>query len=161
MRTAWTKSLLLIILLFLSLSFERVIGVPLISLIVFYHLFFTARTSVQGISLLLFSLLVAALYTTDPVLTAILMVGFFLVLKSISGTMGSLLSWQLLALSCVQAVVLGYLAHLEITFISLFAGVLQFLVSVFFIRKVMFKDIQQSFTWKQKIFSSKVYEKTV
>jgi len=161
MKSVWIKPFLLLVTLFLSLSLERVIGVPLVSLIIFYHLFFKSPLSVSGVALFLFSLLISSLYTLDPVLTVTMMIVFFLIIKGTTDSMGSLLGWQSLSFVLIQALGVGYLAHLEINSVFLFAGFFQFAFSLFIIKKVIFKDIEQSFTWKEKVFSAKTYEKTV
>jgi len=66
-----------IIALLFVLSVERVVGIPIITFLLFYHIFSLQKIIFKGIALSIFILLLATVYLANPMSIAlIVLVGF-------------------------------------------------------------------------------------
>lgn len=155
------SSLLSVILLLLVLSFELVVGLPVISMLLFHHLFISSKIGAQWAGVTSFSLLLAALYGISPVATALIVLSGFLFLRfRSSGTVQST-SWNYVYMSIIQASSIGLVAGVVINLSTFVSFAVQVLCIFFFLRRVVFKRISQSFHWEEKVGSSQLHEKTI
>lgn len=149
------------ILLLFVLSVERVVGVPVISFILFYHLFLSKKMYTQGVALTLFALIVASMFVIDPLITALIVLCGFIFLQFRSVATVQAKSWSFVYTSFIQALVVAFLAGIVVTSSVLFSLVLQVLLIIVFLRRVVFSGISQVFNWQKQLHSSELHEKNI
>jgi hypothetical protein len=142
------------------LCFERVIGIPMLSVIFFYTFFLSQATNAKLLVLTLFSLVTAALFMTSPVVVSSLLVvgyAFFLFTTGKSGSM----SVRVVYMSLLVAIGISSAAHLVWTVqVGIFL-LLQVVVAVVITRRYIFKETTKSLQWQQGIYTNEVHEKKI
>lgn len=161
MHTIKISTIAACIFLLFVLSVERVVGIPVISFILFYHIFSSRKIYIQGIALTLFSLIVASIFVIDPVVTTFISLCGFIFLQIRSATTLQAKSWSFVYTSFVQAVAVALLAGLVVTSSVIFSVMVQTLLIIIFLRRVVFTGISQVFNWQKQILSRELHEKNI
>lgn len=162
MRQSWFSLLLTIVLFWVVIVLERVVGVPLISLVMMYHHTVGKSVLTKVVLTLLFVTVQASLFMINPVVSALLFVGAVSILESVSqDSKTPAADRRHLYISLLHSGVLVYLAHAQIHFSFVFFFIFQIIATMAYIRKVIFRGLSQSFHWEQDQVSSKLHEKKV
>lgn len=153
--------LFIALLLFFVVCFERVIGLPVLSFILFHHLFATKSSVLQGFAITIFSLIVASLYLIDPVVSVLLVLCGFIILQFQTTHTLQSKSWSYVYVSCAQAVIVAVMAEIVFSSSVLLSMFFQGLFVVIFLRKVVFTSISQVFHWQTQVDSKELHEKVL
>ena len=143
------------------LLFESVVGLPLVSLVLFYYLSVKAHPVVQALSLLVFTLCLASLYPGSPVVLVCAVVFGHALLQWWKARTIRARGWSYVLVSLVVGVSVVASAGIVLHAGLLLSSVLQIVVVRLVIQHVVFKGVTQEFKWSDEVVSVAVYEKKI
>jgi len=150
-----------IIALLFVLSVERVVGIPIITFLLFYHIFLLQKIIFKGIALSIFILLLATVYLANPMSIALIVLVGFVYLQFQNASTVQSKSWSYVYVSLVQAAAVAFVSGLVISSSVLASLCIQVLLIVLLLRRVVFNGISQVFHWQKQVFSKELNEKSI
>lgn len=146
--------------LYLSVTFERVLGVPVVSFLLVTVVLATAHRWVK-FGYFVFALLVLSTFYGISPLTVGLFLFFTQVILFLLHPYFKKTGVVVLYTSLVGALLVAVTSGLVWTTQILLLTVSQFFTAQYLVRALVFKEEQASIQWKKELFSGKVLEKTI
>ncbi len=148
------------ILLYISVTIERVIGIPFISLIITTAVLASASRFIKFLYFGIATFLLATVYVLPIVVVGICLLFAQVILyglKPYVKQFGSTLFYVSFGAAVILANISGILWSTQV----LLVGVVQFILALYLVRVLVFTEQQTQIQWKKELFSGKVVEKTI